>query len=670
MSIFLRVLNSPIGDKGKELLREVKTINQGRGSESTFVVDPGGFNTIPNTPFAYWVGPIIQEVYRKLPYLEGNGRTVKQGLVTADDFRFLRAWWEVSPSRIYRICNGYFNFDQTISFSWWRERTFKGFYWVPFAKGGNFSPYYADISLVVDWENDGERIKRFIDPNTQRLLSRPQSTSYYFRIGLTWSLRTTSEVSFRPLPSGCIFSHKGPAIVSLDSSEVDLLATLVILNSKPFALIMGLQLGAATLAARSYEVGLLQHTPIPNLSDKVQKELADLALLVFNLVRNSFCMDETNHFFGLPSLLYTQSDSLRKRCSEIARIENERLARLITLQANIDSRVTELYMIPKTALDTSVVLVGDELTTGEQDDIEDDVDELDVPADSNPAAMVADLLMWCVGTAFGRWDVRQALDPARLPPLPAPFDPLPVCSPGMLVGDNGLPLQASPPGYPLPVAWDGFLVDDPGHARDIIRAIRSVFGLLWPGQADAIEVEACQLLGIPDLRTWLRDPRGFFAYHIKRYSKSRRKAPIYWLLQTARRSYRIWLYYPRLAAHSLYYAGREYVDARLNLETSRLDEIRKEQEKAAGAARKVLDRKAAAQEAMQAEIKAFQKELDATARLDLQPDLNDGVLLNIAPLHALVPWKEAGIAWRELLRGQYAWSAIAGQLRQKGMVPK
>ena len=40
--------------------------------------------------------------------------------------------------------------------------------------------------------------------------------------------------------------------------------------------------------------------------------------------------------------------------------------------------------------------------------------------------------------------------------------------------------------------------------------------------------------------------------------------------------------------------------------------------------------------------------------LTYEPDLNDGVVLNITPLHEVVSWKEAG--------------AIGKQLRQKGLV--
>lgn len=41
---------------------------------------------------------------------------------------------------------------------------------------------------------------------------------------------------------------------------------------------------------------------------------------------------------------------------------------------------------------------------------------------------------------------------------------------------------------------------------------------------------------------------------LRRYSKKPRKAPIYWLLQSPRRHYAIWQYYPRLDHDLLYKA--------------------------------------------------------------------------------------------------------------------
>ena len=64
----------------------------------------------------------------------------------------------------------------------------------------------------------------------------------------------------------------------------------------------------------------------------------------------------------------------------------------------------------------------------------------------------------------------------------------------------------------------------------------------------------------------------------------------------------------------------------------------------------------------------FQDKLRRAAGLHLEPDLNDGVVLNIAPLWELVPWKEPKKYWEELLKGEYGWSSIAKQLESKGMV--
>jgi hypothetical protein len=44
------------------------------------------------------------------------------------------------------------------------------------------------------------------------------------------------------------------------------------------------------------------------------------------------------------------------------------------------------------------------------------------------------------------------------------------------------------------------------------------------------------------------------------------------------------------------------------------------------------------------------------------------VVLNIAPLWELVPWKVAKEYWEALLGGKYEWSSIGKQLRERGMV--
>ena len=66
-----------------------------------------------------------------------------------------------------------------------------------------------------------------------------------------------------------------------------------------------------------------------------------------------------------------------------------------------------------------------------------------------------------------------------------------------------------------------------------------------------------------DVRHWLR--REFFAFHLQSYSKSRRKAPIYWPLSTPSGSYTLWLYYPQLSGQTLYIAVNDFIEPKLKL---------------------------------------------------------------------------------------------------------
>ena len=79
------------------------------------------------------------------------------------------------------------------------------------------------------------------------------------------------------------------------------------------------------------------------------------------------------------------------------------------------------------------------------------------------------------------------------------------------------------------------------------------------GPRRSLEQEACEILGVKDFREYFRKPSLFFADHLKRYSKSRRQAPIYWPLSTASGSYTLWIYYHRLNDQTLYTALNKYV---------------------------------------------------------------------------------------------------------------
>ena len=137
----------------------------------------------------------------------------------------MRAWWEVPPERILDGANGPdWRKDLPAFQAWCRQRTFAGKRWVPFAKGGEYSPYYADLHLVVNWERDGEEMKAWADPlygnsGWSRII---KSVDFYFRPGLTWPLRTTVWPQLFPLVPfgrGCFRAHKRCLGILCNSQE-------------------------------------------------------------------------------------------------------------------------------------------------------------------------------------------------------------------------------------------------------------------------------------------------------------------------------------------------------------------------------------------------------------------------------------------------------------------
>src|SRR4051794_23533689 len=67
---------------------------------SAYASDQTLFGSIPGSPLAYWADPEVIKSFLAHDSLEASGRTAKLGSGTLDDFRFVRARWEVRPERI------------------------------------------------------------------------------------------------------------------------------------------------------------------------------------------------------------------------------------------------------------------------------------------------------------------------------------------------------------------------------------------------------------------------------------------------------------------------------------------------------------------------------------------------------------------------------------------
>lgn len=642
--LFIRLVAEE--EKETALAAAVQAIREGRDLEGVvFAVDPSAFSQVPRSPFAYWASDRVRRLFVELPPFEGEGRTVRVGLQTSENTRFVRAWWEVAPERIVT------GTPETTPEDF-RRQTFAGKRWVPYAKGGEYSPYYADLHLVVNWERDGEELRAF----SRSVIRNPD---FYFRPGLTYPVRLHC-MAVTPLPRGSIISVRGSGIFG---PEHQLLSMMALMSSMPFDFLAKMMLGRFDYP--HFDPGALCRVPVPPVAFG-DKRLAALASKGMDLQRDFYVSDETAHVFCFPALLRGTSSSLFEATSswyERAKAADQELA---AISREISSVALQLYGIEPSEFQAMQANSSWDTVSDLAED--EDAAEVDnIPTRNDGDTLVADMLSYCLGVAFGRWDIRLATGQRPLPELPDPFAPLPVCSPGMLTGPTGLPAtpEEVPPDYPIPIQWDGIIPDDEGHPRDLIAQVHRVFGVLFPDRDPReVEAEACAILGARDLRSWFANQ--FFQYHIKRYSKGGRKAPIYWQLRSARKNYSIWLYYHRLTGDTLWTVLRNYVDPKLEHEQQVLAELKAKLEVAQktgqGREERRLVREIQKQEQLLEELTQFRADIYEVASMGYEPDRDDGVLINIAPLHKLVPWPEAARAWRELQEGKYPWSTMHKRL--------
>lgn len=481
------------------------------------------FEILPDRPLCYWVSSTF---LCELPGLRPMGRSaadIQMGLAPRGEFRFSRLWWEVKPAGVGRGRN-----------------------WVCYAKGGELSPYYSDVELLLKAGDSLAEIKASLNHKYPYLkgnlgwVLHPEND--YFQPGLTFGQRTTF-LRMCVLPEDCYFSVAGKGVFGREQSSTSLLQAI----NTPVAQFLTYLRRESLSMNPQFQEGDVARTPWPQIEVKTIERFQDWAMESVNAVRAIASFDEVDHSFkifssgGDSQLAQASAAKIISRNEEKA---SEILGQLVNL-SEADYSFIHREIMPRWHARS--------------------IANWHVPIEASAA------FSYALGNVFGRWDIRHATGSLQALLHLDPFAPLPVCSPGMLQGDDGLPLspeagrQLRGEGiYPLDIAWDGILVNDPDHPLDIERRVQAALAVLWGVQAEELTQEACSILDVHSLREWFRRPAGFFAEHLTRYSKSNRQAPIYWPLSTGSGSYSVWLYYHRFTADTLYRVLQDYVDPRIS----------------------------------------------------------------------------------------------------------
>jgi len=280
------------------------------------------FAAIEGSPLAYERVGIVAPIFRECLGLEPAYANARQGLSTADDPRFVRCHWEVRAETIGR--------DR----DWW-----------VFAKGGAFSRFYQSYSLVVLWRDNGAAIKEYNDTLYGKggWSRQVRSPDLYGQPGLTWPL-AGGALSVRVMPEGSIFGHKGPAIFLRDASHSFFI--LGIANSAPAEFLLRALLSRKDLGGR-WEVGVIKRLPIPRAAAKQAERVASLAKAIHDAKRDWDSGNEISGSFERPWVARSAdaksfSDALDGTLDDEADAEK----RIQSTYAELNTEAYKLYGIP------------------------------------------------------------------------------------------------------------------------------------------------------------------------------------------------------------------------------------------------------------------------------------------------------------------------------------
>lgn len=148
------------------------------------------FSKIPGSPIAYWASENIAKAFEVGKDITDYIDTF-QGIITGNNDKFLRYWFEVLSDKIpFHAAN-----MQKVDLS--KQ------YWIPYNKGGEFRKWYGIQDYVVYWKNGPDDKTR----------GKKGFSDYYLRKYVAWSYTISNSIATRIYPEGFLWDVRGSGIM-------------------------------------------------------------------------------------------------------------------------------------------------------------------------------------------------------------------------------------------------------------------------------------------------------------------------------------------------------------------------------------------------------------------------------------------------------------------------
>ena len=170
------------------------------------ILEQNMFAQIPRYEYVYWASEALIADFKKYKKVR-DFCTVRNGLTTGDNDRFLRIWFEIDSRKTNQK-------------------------WFPCNKGGTFRRWYGNRDYLINWEDNGYDLKHFYDVRTKKLRSTLRNIDFNFRKSIVVGHVASGDLPYRLVNCGAISESAVNSIYAL-SDNVNLEYLLGVFNSKP-----------------------------------------------------------------------------------------------------------------------------------------------------------------------------------------------------------------------------------------------------------------------------------------------------------------------------------------------------------------------------------------------------------------------------------------------------
>jgi len=483
-----------------------------------------------------------------------------------------------------------------------KEAKNSGLKWFPYNKGGEFRKWYGNQEYVVNWENDGEEIKKSIIERYSYLNGNPnfvaKNQELYFHKAITWSAISSGKFSIRIQGVGTIFSNAGMSAFPNDEIFNYIFAFL---NSK-----IVLDLLKILSATINFNAGDISNLPIifPK-SSTLKSKIDTLTQECINISKEDWDSRETSWDFRTNELVRMKSEKLKMKSDvKLEDVYNayceywkEKFYKLHKNEEELNKLFIEIYGLEDEL--TYDVPLEDITILKKEAKIENG--ELVF----NKKEIIKQFISYFVGVLFGRFSLdKEGLILANLgETLEEYLKQIP--NPSFLPDDDNV----------VPVLEREYFEDD--IVSRFKEFVKVVFGEKYFSENMRFIENA-----VGDIRKYFN--KEFYKDHIQRY----KKRPIYWMVTSKNGAFKALIYMHRFKPDIFARVRNEYLLELIAKIESRIESLDKRLSGADTKEKKQIEKELVKLNKELKELYDFDKVLQKYANKTFEIDLDDGVKVN------------------------------------------